>query len=136
MARQKKAWRLALALAAGLLAAPLAAPREAGADPALQGFAAGGDVRVEAENLEVDVGAQTATLLGNVTLAKGDLTVKCPRIDLKFDHVFDYKKVNFSEAISQVCPGGADVFFDNVSETLQFRPRILMIKIFPKTGWR
>ena len=84
--RQKKAWRLALALVAGLVAAPLAAPRDAGADPALQGFAAGGDVRVEAENLEVDVGAQTATLLGNVTLAKGDLAVKCPRIDLKFDH--------------------------------------------------
>jgi len=34
--------------------------------------------------------------------------------DLKFDHVFNYKKVNFSEAITSVCPEGANVFFDNV----------------------
>jgi NADPH-dependent curcumin reductase CurA len=40
--------------------------------------------------------------------------------DLGFDHVFNYKKVNFSEAISQVAPSGVDVFFDNVSSVCMF----------------
>jgi len=34
--------------------------------------------------------------------------------ELGFDHVFNYKKVDFSEAISKVAPQGVDVFFDNV----------------------
>ena len=34
--------------------------------------------------------------------------------DLGFDHVFNYKKVKFSEAISQVAPEGVEMFFDNV----------------------
>lgn len=34
--------------------------------------------------------------------------------DLGFDHVFNYKKVNFSEAISKVAPEGIEMFFDNV----------------------
>ncbi len=75
-----------LALAGALLLAPLVYPRAAEADPALPGLQVGGDVRVEAEKLEVDVAAGSAILLGNVTLSKGDLLVKCPRIDLKFDH--------------------------------------------------
>jgi NADPH-dependent curcumin reductase CurA len=35
--------------------------------------------------------------------------------DLGFDHVFNYKKVNFSEAISQAAPDGVEMFFDNVN---------------------
>lgn len=34
--------------------------------------------------------------------------------ELGFDHVFNYKTTNFSEAISQVAPDGVDLFFDNV----------------------
>ena len=34
--------------------------------------------------------------------------------ELGFDHVFNYKKVNYSEAISKVAPNGVDIFFDNV----------------------
>jgi len=34
--------------------------------------------------------------------------------ELGFDHVFNYKKCNFSEEISKVAPDGADLFFDNV----------------------
>ncbi len=75
---------LIAAVAGALLVSPLVAPREAGADPILQ--VGGGDVRVEAEKLEVDVTEKTAVLTGNVLLAKGDLSVKCPRLDLKFDH--------------------------------------------------
>lgn len=34
--------------------------------------------------------------------------------ELGFDHVFNYKKVNFSDVIFQVAPEGVDLFFDNV----------------------
>ena len=34
--------------------------------------------------------------------------------ELGFDHVFNYKKVNFSEALTQVAPDGVDMFFDNI----------------------
>jgi lipopolysaccharide export system protein LptA len=43
-------------------------------------------VSLQAERLEIDVMAGEATLTGKVTLAKGDLFVSCPRIDLRFDH--------------------------------------------------
>jgi len=47
----------------------------------------GGDaVGLEAEKLEIDIMAGEATLTGKVTLSKGDLTVNCPRVDLRFDH--------------------------------------------------
>ena len=47
----------------------------------------GGDaVKLQAERLDIDIMAGEATLTGKVTLAKGELTVSCPRIDLRFDH--------------------------------------------------
>jgi lipopolysaccharide export system protein LptA len=47
----------------------------------------GGDlVALQADRLEIDILAGDATLTGKVTLSKGDLTVSCPRIDLRFDH--------------------------------------------------
>jgi lipopolysaccharide export system protein LptA len=39
-----------------------------------------------ADRLDIDILAGEATLTGNVTLTKGDLSVQCPRIDLRFDH--------------------------------------------------
>ncbi len=44
-----------------------------------------GDVGVQADALDVDVLAGTAVLTGKVILSKGDMTVRCPRVDLKFD---------------------------------------------------
>lgn len=35
--------------------------------------------------------------------------------ELGFDHVFNYKDTNFSEALSKVVPDGIDIYFDNVS---------------------
>ena len=37
--------------------------------------------------------------------------------ELGFDHVFNYKKIHFSEAIKQVAPEGVEMFFDNVKIT-------------------
>jgi lipopolysaccharide export system protein LptA len=48
----------------------------------------GGDsVSLQADRVDVDIMAGEATLTGNVTLTKGDLTVSCPRIDVRFDQI-------------------------------------------------
>ena len=74
--------RLALAVAAAAISSPVVS--NAAADPLL---VVGGDaMNVQADRLEVDVGAGEAVLTGNVVLAKGDLKVSCPRIDLRFDN--------------------------------------------------
>jgi lipopolysaccharide export system protein LptA len=66
--------------ALGLLPAPSAKAE------ILEGMGGGDSVRLEADQLDIDVLAGEATLTGKVTLAKGSLTVTCPRIDLRFDH--------------------------------------------------
>jgi lipopolysaccharide export system protein LptA len=43
-------------------------------------------VSLQADRLEIDILAGEGTLTGKVTLSKGDLSVSCPRIDLRFDH--------------------------------------------------
>jgi lipopolysaccharide export system protein LptA len=45
-----------------------------------------GDVALQADRLDIDIMTGEATLTGKVTLSKGDLTVNCPRVDLRFDH--------------------------------------------------
>ncbi len=72
-------------LAAGtLLLTTSFAPRQADADALLD--VGKGDVSVQADKLELDVAAGSALLTGQVVLAKGDLAVKCPRFELKFDN--------------------------------------------------
>jgi len=58
-------------------------PRDADADPLLD--VGKGDVSVQADKLEVDVATGSAVLTGQVVLSKGDMAVRCPRVDLKFD---------------------------------------------------
>jgi lipopolysaccharide export system protein LptA len=53
------------------------------ADPLLGGPA--DPVAMQADHLDVDVAAGSAVLVGNVSLAKGDLHVSCPRVEVKFD---------------------------------------------------
>ena len=79
--RARRATRVLLpALAMGLLASPSAI-----ADPLLE--VGGGDaLSVQADKLDVDVSAGEAVLTGKVTIAKGDLKVSCPRIDLRFNN--------------------------------------------------
>ena len=49
-----------------------------------------------------------------IAFAGTDDKVEWCKTELGFDHVFNYKKVDFSEAISKVAPDGVDIFFDNV----------------------
>jgi lipopolysaccharide export system protein LptA len=51
-----------------------------------EAIAVGGDsVSLQADRLDMDIMAGEATLTGNVTLTKGDVTVSCPRVDVRFD---------------------------------------------------
>jgi lipopolysaccharide export system protein LptA len=68
------------------------------ADPILS---VGGDaMNVQADKLEVDVSAGEALLTGNVSLAKGDLKVSCPRLDLRFDQTPHIKWARGSGGVS------------------------------------
>lgn len=77
--RGRRRWAVAALL---VLPATMFAPSVT-ADPLLD--VGKGDVGVQADKLEVDVAAGTAVLTGKVVLSKGDMVVRCPRFDLKFD---------------------------------------------------
>jgi lipopolysaccharide export system protein LptA len=80
----RRASDLALALTAGLVLLTTSfAPRQAEADPLLD--VGKGDVGVQADKLEIDVATGSAVLTGQVVLSKGDMAVRCPRVELKFD---------------------------------------------------
>jgi lipopolysaccharide export system protein LptA len=81
-ARKRTALHVSLVAALVLLTTSFA-PREAVADPLLD--VGKGDVSVQADKLEVDVATGSAILTGQVVLSKGDMAVKCPRVELKFD---------------------------------------------------
>jgi lipopolysaccharide export system protein LptA len=70
---------LALALAASATETPVAQAE-------ILGVGGAEGVSLQADRLDIDILAGEGTLTGKVTLAKGDLTVNCPRIDLRFDH--------------------------------------------------
>jgi lipopolysaccharide export system protein LptA len=73
-------WAPVLAVAA---ASTFTQPNATAAEP----FGVGGEaVNVQAEKLDLDIMAGEAVLTGKVVLSKGDLTVSCPRVDLRFDH--------------------------------------------------
>jgi lipopolysaccharide transport protein LptA len=84
--RPRTAIRTAIRVAIGggiVLLTTSFAPREADADPLLD--VGKGDVGVQADKLEIDVATGSAILTGQVVLSKGDMAVRCPRVELKFD---------------------------------------------------
>jgi lipopolysaccharide export system protein LptA len=65
------------------MATTVTQPSATAAEP----FGVGGEaVNVQAEKLDLDIMAGEAILTGKVVLSKGDLTVSCPRVELRFDH--------------------------------------------------
>jgi lipopolysaccharide transport protein LptA len=116
--------RTVLALAAiGLTSASVTWSERVGADALLD--VGKGDIAVQSDKLEVDVAAGAAVLTGNVVLSKGDLTVKCPRFDLKFDaspHVRWAKGSGGVVADVRGVHGEApEVEIDTVKQTLEMR---------------
>jgi lipopolysaccharide export system protein LptA len=69
----------ALLAAASLLAAPRATSAE---KPPVEE-----PLEMAADRLDLDVEAGTAVLLGHVKLSRGAMTLQCPRVDVRYDHV-------------------------------------------------
>jgi lipopolysaccharide export system protein LptA len=72
---------VALPLAIAALLAPVTLARAE-----ILGGVGSEPVKLQADQLEIDILAGEATLTGKVTLTKGDLVVNCPRIELRFEH--------------------------------------------------
>ena len=72
---------LALPLAIAALLAPVTLARAE-----ILGGVGSEPVKLQADQLDIDILAGEATLTGKVTLTKGDLVVNCPRIELRFEH--------------------------------------------------
>ena len=123
----------AAAIAGIVLATTTFAPRVT-ADPLLD--VAKGDVSVQADSLEVDVAAGTAVLTGKVVLSKGDMTVRCPRFDLKFDATPHVRWAKGSGGVVADVRGvhgeAPEVELDMVKQTLEMRGGV---KLSRGQGW-
>ncbi len=110
------------------------APREAGADPLLD--VGKGDVGVQADKLEIDVAAGSAVLTGKVVLTKGDMTVQCPRVDLKFDASPHLKSAKGSGGVVADVRGvhgeAPEVELDMAKQVLEMRGGV---KLSRGQGW-
>ena len=62
-----------------------------------------------------------------IAFVGSDDKVKWCKDDLGFDHVFNYKKVDFSEEIAKVAPNGVEMFFDNVCSSSNLKPVYMQI---------
>jgi lipopolysaccharide transport protein LptA len=110
------------------------APRDAEADPILD--VGKGDVGVQADKLEIDVAAGTAVLTGKVVLSKGDMTVQCPRVDLKFDAKPNLRTAKGSGGVVADVRGvhgeAPEVELDMVRQILEMRGGV---KLSRGQGW-
>ena len=100
-------------------------------------FGVGGEVvNLQADQLDVDVAAGEAVLTGRVTLAKGDLSVSCPRIDLRFDHT---PHVTWAKGSGGVSADVRGVHADAASVELDMAKQILDlhggVKLTRGQGW-
>lgn len=95
-----------------------------------------GDVGVQADTLEVDVATGTAVLTGKVILSKGDLSVRCPRFDLKFDATPHVRWAKGSGGVVADVRGvhgeAPEVELDMVKQTLEMRGGV---KLSRGQGW-
>ena len=95
-----------------------------------------GDVSVQADSLEIDVATGTAMLTGKVVVSKGDLVVKCPRFDLKFDATPHLRWAKGSGGVVADVRGvhgeAPEVELDMVKQTLEMRGGV---KLSRGQGW-
>ena len=131
----RKRTAIHVAIVAGLVLLTTSfAPREADADPLLD--VGKGDVSVQADKLEVDVATGSAVLTGQVVLSKGDMNVRCPRVELKFD---TSPHLNFAKGSGGVVADvrgvhgeAPEVELDMVKQTLEMRGGV---KLSRGQGW-
>ncbi len=90
--------RFFLPVSVALVAAVIAAPgAPVHADPLA--VVAGETLDVKADQLDVDVGAGTALLEGNVRASLGDLDVSCPKVEIRYDEAPRVKWVRGSGGV-------------------------------------
>ena len=124
----------ARALAAAIVLAFTARAPSVTADPLLD--VGKGDISVQSDKLEVDVAAGAAVLTGNVVLSKGDMTVRCPRFDLKFDSTPHVRWAKGSGGVVADVKGvhgeAPEVELDTVKHVLEMRGGV---KLSRGQGW-
>ena len=103
---------------------------------AILGVGGGDALGLQADQLDIDVSAGDAVLTGNVTLAKGDLKVACPRIELKFDTTPHVKWARGSGGVSADVRGvhaeAPEVELDLAKQVLELRGGVRLTR---GQGW-
>jgi lipopolysaccharide export system protein LptA len=93
-------------------------------------------VNVQADQLEIDILAGDAVLTGKVTLTKGDLSVSCPRVELRFDRTPHVTWVRGSGGVSADVRGvhaeAPTVELDMAKQLLELRGGV---KLTRGQGW-
>ena len=116
-----------------LLLTAIPSPSEA---DAILGVGGGDALSLQADQLDIDVSAGDAVLTGNVTLAKGDLKVACPRIELKFDTTPHVKWARGSGGVSADVRGvhaeAPEVELDLAKQVLELRGGVRLTR---GQGW-
>jgi lipopolysaccharide export system protein LptA len=116
-----------------LLLTAVPSPSEA---DAILGVGGGDALSLQADQLDIDVSAGDAVLTGNVTLAKGDLKVACPRIELKFDTTPHVKWARGSGGVSADVRGvhaeAPEVELDLAKQVLELRGGVRLTR---GQGW-
>ncbi len=121
-------------LVAAILGATSAFAPSVTADPLLD--VGKGDVSIQADNLEIDVATGTAQLSGKVVVSKGDLTVRCPKFELKFDATPHLRWAKGSGGVVADVRGvhgeAPEVELDMVKQVLEMRGGV---KLSRGQGW-
>src|SRR5690349_14285994 len=82
-------------------------------------------MNLQADKVEIEINAGNAVLSGNVLLSKGDLSVRCARVDVKFDTTPHIRWAKGSGGVTADVRGvhaeAPDVEFDVVRQTLELR---------------
>lgn len=93
-------------------------------------------LRMSADRLDLDVEAKTAVLAGHVKLARGALTLGCPRVDVRYDNVPHVIWAKGSGGVVAEVKGvraeAPDVEMDLVAKTLELRGGVRLTR---GEGW-
>ena len=119
-------------LAAAAACFVVLATRPTSAEP----FVGSEPVNVQADQLDIDILAGDAILTGKVTLSKGDLSVSCPRVELRFDRTPHVTWVRGSGGVSADVRGvhaeAPTVELDMAKQLLELRGGV---KLTRGQGW-
>jgi lipopolysaccharide export system protein LptA len=118
-----------------MVAAALLAARPLPADPPGAKDTAE-SLAMTADHLDLDVEARTAVLTGNVRLVRGDVTVACPRVDLRYDKVPHVTWVKGSGGVVAEVKGvkaeAPDAELDLASQTMELQGGVRLTR---GDGW-